>query len=190
MKTAIVLDSPPQHLALRASLSDLGYKVLAQIEEPSTLHDSVALHAPDVIIVATDTPSVHMLHSLGSIAESSPRPVVMFARDASTAMIRKAVGCGVGAYVVEGWARERLGAIIDAATARFEAYEAVRTELTNTRARLSERKLIEKAKGIVMEQRKLSEEHAYAALRKMAMDQNLALAEVARRIISVSKLLS
>jgi response regulator NasT len=81
-------------------------------------------------------------------------------------------------------------AIIDAATARFELYQATRKELASTRAKLAERKLVEKAKGIVMEQRKLSEDQAYNTLRKMAMDQNLALAEVARRVIAVAQLLA
>jgi response regulator NasT len=114
----------------------------------------------------------------------------MFATDPSTTLIRRAVECGVSAYVVDGWAPERLTPIIEAAAARFEAYSAVKQELDHTRNKLSERKVIEKAKGIVMQQRGLTEDQAYSSLRKMAMDQNLPLAEIARRVITVSQLLA
>jgi response regulator NasT len=97
---------------------------------------------------------------------------------------------GVAAYVVDGWAAERVTPIIEAACARFEAYEAVKKQLAATQNKLSERKVIEKAKGIVMQQRALTEDQAYAALRKLAMDQNLALAEVARRVLAVAHLLA
>ena len=92
--------------------------------------------------------------------------------------------------MVDGWSPERVTAIIEAAIARFEAYSAVKKELAQTRAKLSERKIVEKAKGIVMQQRGLTEEQAYSSLRKMAMDQSLPLAEVARRVIAVSQLLA
>lgn len=188
MQTVLVLDDTP-HPVLRTTLDQLGYPVLGELREPLTLRAEADRLGPDVIIVATGAPSNVLLETLGSITASRPRPVVMFAKEGDRDLVRKAVDCGVGAYVVDGWAPERLTTIIEAAIARFEAYEVVRKELATTRARLSERKLIEKAKGIVMSQRKLSEGEAYGALRKMAMDQNLALAEIARRVISVSELL-
>jgi response regulator NasT len=114
----------------------------------------------------------------------------MFAKDPRAQLIRKSVECGVSAYVVDGWSPERITPIIEAAIARFDAYAAVKKELAHTRTQLAERKLIDKAKGIVMQQRGLTEEQAYSALRKMAMDQSVPLAEVARRIISVAQLLS
>ena len=189
MQTVILLDDAPHAASIGAALCELGYTVLAALDRPSMLHQEVERRAQDWVIVATETPSDEMLGSLASIARSCPRPVVMFAREGGRERIRKAVECGVAAYVVDGWARERLVPIIEAAVARFDAQEAIKRDLVSTRAKLSERKLIEKAKGIVMEQRKLSENDAYGALRKMAMDQNLALAELARRVVAVAHLL-
>ena len=189
MQTVVLLGEPPHGASMRRALDHFGYRVLAELEQPSTLPDEVARHQPDIVVVATTSPTIETLESIDTLTRTRPRPVVMFSRDASRDVIRRAVDCGVGAYVVDGWAPQRLTPIIEAATARFEAYEAVRKELASTRTKLSERKLIEKAKGIVMQQRKLSEEEAYGALRKMAMDQNLALSEVARRVIAVAQLL-
>ena len=190
MQKVILFDDTRKQHSLRARLSDLRYDVVAEVGEPHRLHAEVMRLHPDVIIVTTEVPDEETFVTLGAIAGSSPRPVVMFAKDGTREMIRKAVDCGVGAYVVDGWSPERLTPIIEAAIARFEAYEALRKELASTRAKLIERKLIEKAKGIVMQQRRLTEDQAYAALRKMAMDQNLALAEVARRVIAVAQLLA
>jgi response regulator NasT len=114
----------------------------------------------------------------------------MFARDTRREIIRMTVDAGVSAYVVDGWAAARVGAIIEAACARFDAHESLKQELRASRHKLAERKLVEKAKGLVMQQRGVSEGEAYSSLRKMAMDQNLTLAEVARRVIAVAHLLA
>jgi response regulator NasT len=190
MQRIILLAQSSQGHLLAAQLSALRYDVLAQLNDPETLRSQVERLKPNLIIVTTEAPTEAMFASLGAIAAASPLPVVMFARKGTRESIRRAVENGVAAYVVDGWAPDRLTAIIEAAMARFEAYDALRKELASTRAKLSERKVIEKAKGIVMQQRKLSEDQAYSALRKMAMDQNLALAEVARRVIAVAQLLA
>lgn len=189
MQKVLLLEEGTHEPSLRNALTGLGYDVVAELRDAHALRTEVARAAPDVIIVTTRTPSAATLDGLAAISASSPCPIVVFAREGTRDLIRKAVDCGVAAYVVDGWASGRVQAIIDAATARFEAYESIREELASTRAKLAERKLIEKAKGIVMEQRKLTEGEAYGALRKMAMDQNLALAEVARRVIAVTELL-
>ena len=190
MSSVLLHHDTPHHPELRPTLERLGYRILADLDDTTSLHREVLRLAPDVIIITTGSPDAKTLESVGTITTSLPRPVVMFASDESREVIRKAVECGVSAYVVDGWAPERVTAIIEAASARFEAYQSVKQELTATRTKLSERKIIEKAKGLVMKQRGLSEDQAYSALRKMAMDQNLSLAEVARRIISVAELLA
>ena len=189
MQTVLLFREASGDAGLSASLVSLGYTVVAQLDEPAALRREVTRLEPNVIVVTTQSPSAGTLDTLSVIAETCARPVVMFARDGSREVIRKAVECGVEAYVVDGLEPARIRPIIEAACARFEASESVRRELETTRAKLAERKLIEKAKGIVMQQRRLSEDEAYGALRKMAMDQNLALAEVARRVISVAQLL-
>ena len=176
MATVLLLQDSTHQPPLDAALCELGYDVIAKLREPHKLHGEVTRLRPDVIVIATEAPSEEMLVILASMATACPRPVVVFAREGTRELIRKAVDSGVDAYVVDGWSPERLTPIIEAASARFDAYEGMRKELESTRAKLAERKL--------------SEDQAYSALRKMAMDQNLALGEVARRVISVAGLLS
>jgi response regulator NasT len=183
-------EGSPRTPSLTTTLKSLQYAILGEVSEPSALHPEVVRLAPDLIIACTQSPSAALIESLYAVSAECPRPVILFANDPRRETIRKAVDAGVAAYVVDGWAPERITPIIEAACARFEAHEAVKQELAATRNKLSERKLIEKAKGIVMQQRGLTEDQAYSALRKMAMDQNLALAEVARRVISVATLLA
>lgn len=190
MRSILVVRDSPDTAPLTAALHRLGHTIAGEVAEASVLSQSVAQLKPDVIVVSTETPGDRLFESLSSVAQSCPTTVVMFARDPSTTLIRKAVECGVSAYVVDGWAPERVTPIIEAAAARFEAYSAVKRELAQTRNKLSERKVIEKAKGIVMQQRGLTEDQAYSSLRKMAMDQSLPLAEIARRVITVAELLS
>jgi response regulator NasT len=190
METVLLLEETAHQPPLRAPLCELGYDVVAELREIHRLPAEVKRLSPDVIIATSEAPSEEMLVTLGAVAASCPRTVIIIAKDGTRELIRKAVDNGVSAYVVDPAAAERLTPIIEAAVARFEVYEAMRKELHGTRAKLSERKLVEKAKGIVMQQRKLSEDEAYGALRKMAMDQNLALGEVARRVIAVAQLLA
>ena len=186
----LLLDRSSDAAALRAALEACAFRIAAEIDDPARLDAEIARVTPDVIIACTESPGAAMLDALRAVSRTSPRPVLMFARDTRREMIRMTVDAGVAAYVVDGWAPERIGAIVEAACARFEAYEAMKNELRATQGKLAERKVVEKAKGLVMHQRGLSEEQAYSALRKMAMDQNLTLAEVARRVIAVAHLLA
>ena len=191
MPTLLLLHEAAADAApLRSALSATPYHVAAEVTEAAVLGSEVARVAPDVIIACTETPSAALLAALRSLADTAPKPVVMFATDPRREVIRKTVDAGIAAYVVDGWAPERVGAIIEAATARFDAYESLKRELRTTKNKLEERKVIEKAKGLVMQQRGVSEDQAYSSLRKMAMDQNLTLAEVARRVIAVAHLLA
>jgi response regulator NasT len=124
------------------------------------------------------------------VTRDDPRPIVMFTQDREGAMIREALKAGVSAYVVDGLSVERIRPIMDVAVARFEQSQALRQELEEARASLTERKVIERAKGILMKQRACSEEEAYRLLRKAAMDGNKRLAEVAEQLIAMSRLLT
>lgn len=186
----MVHDGAPHAATLRQTLESLSYDVAGEVAASASLAPEVVRLAPDLIVICTRTPTRTLLDALRSVAESHPRPVIVFATDGRREMIRDAVDVGVAAYVVEGWAPERVTAIIEAACARFEAHQAIKRELASTRNKLSERKIIEKAKGIVMQQRGIPENEAYSALRTMAMQQNLALAEVARRVIAIASLLA
>jgi response regulator NasT len=186
----LVSEASDSASSLRDALQSASFRIAGEVTDPAHLDTEMVRAAPDVIIACTASPSAGLLESLRSLAERAPRPVIMFATDARRETIRKTVEAGVSAYVVDGWAPKRVAAIIEAACARFEAYESLKKELRTTQARLAERKVVEKAKGLVMQQRGLSEDQAYSSLRKMAMDQNLTLAEVARRVISIAHLLA
>ena len=189
LRVMLVDDMPERSFYLRLTLERLGYEVVAEISNPGLLHDEVLRLAPDAIIVDTDSPSRDTLENICMITENCPRPIVMFAHDPDRQSIREAVRAGVNAYVVDGLSPERIAPIIETAVARFEAFQAVKDELAQTRTKLSERKLIERAKGILMKEKNLSEDAAYSMLRKLAMDKNLSLGALAEQVVTVAKLL-
>jgi response regulator NasT len=130
-----------------------------------------------------------VLEHLVVMSERGPRPVVMFTNDGAPEVIREAVRACVSAYVVGGLDAARVKSIIDVAVARFEDFQRLRTELAEANVRLSERKVIERAKGILMKTRGLDEETAYSLLRKNAMDRKLRIADVAQQLIDAAGLL-
>src|SRR5215470_14456478 len=146
LRIMLVDDTPERAFYLSLVLERLGYDVVAEISDPRKLHDEVLRLSPDAIIVDTDSPSRDTLENLCVITESCPRPVVMFAHDPARESIRQAVRAGVSAYVVDGLAPERITPIVETAVARFEAFQTVKDELAKTRAKLGERKLIDRAK--------------------------------------------
>jgi response regulator NasT len=174
---------------LRAALVAAGHEVLDGIEGPTELLRAVEAHRPDVVILDVDSPSRDTLEQLAMLHRHAPRPVVMFSANDDEQLIRAAVGAGVAAYVVDGLAPSRLRPIIQLALARFEQDTRLRQQLEGVQQQLQDRKAIDQAKGLLMEKRGMSEREAYAALRQQAMRQNLKLAELARRILSMADLL-
>ena len=174
---------------LRAALVAAGHEVLDGIEGPTELLRAVEAHRPDVVILDVDSPSRDTLEQLAMLHRHAPRPVVMFSANDDEQLIRAAVGAGVAAYVVDGLAPSRLRPIIQLALARFEQDTRLRQQLEGVQQQLQDRKAIDQAKGLLMEKRGMSERDAYAALRQQAMRQNLKLADVARRILSMADLL-
>lgn len=189
MKIMLFDEAPERSLFLRLTLERLGHDIVAEIADSGQLYDAVQRHAPDAIIIDTESPSRDTLEHLCLITESCPRPIVMFTQDAKRESIRGAVRAGVTAYIVDGLAAERIAPIIETAMARFEAFQTMQTELAQTRNKLSERKLVERAKGILMQEKKISEEEAYGLLRKLAMDRSAPLATIAEQVITYAKLL-
>jgi response regulator NasT len=121
--------------------------------------------------------------------ETAPRPVLMFSNDADQKLIHAAVSAGVSAYLVEGLEAARLAPILEVALARFAREEQLRKRLAEAENELADRKLIDRAKRLLMDRRKMSEPEAYAMLRKRAMDEGMKLAEVARQLVSMADLL-
>jgi response regulator NasT len=186
LRVLLVTDTDKPIGDLRDALARLGYEMLAEPASPQALHRAVERERPDVIIVDTESPSRDTLEQLAVMNATAPRPVLMFSHDANQQLIRAAVQAGVTAYLVEGLAGERIAPILEVALARFAQEAQLRERLTQAESELAERKLIDRAKRIVMEQQKMSEPAAYATLRKRAMNQSLKLAEVARQIVAAS----
>lgn len=174
---------------LEQALLDNGYEVVARSSVEEDLLQRIAQVQPDVIIVDMDSPDRDTLESMRSISRDQPRPIVMFAEKSDRISIGEAVKAGVSAYVVDGMSPGRLNAIMEVAIARFREFQALRNELEETKSRLEDRKLIDKAKGILMKQKSMTEDQAYKVLRKMAMDRNIKIGEAARNVIIVADLL-
>jgi response regulator NasT len=189
MRVLVVDESPERAELLREALVHAGHEVTATLSSPLALLKTIDELKPDVIVIDMDSPSRDVLEHLVFVSQHTPRPVVMFAQDAAPETIRAATRAGVSAYVVDGLDRNRIKAIVEAAVARFEDYQALRTQLAEANLKLSERKAVEKAKGLLMKSRGLDEDAAYAALRKMAMDRKLKLVEVAQKVIEAADLL-
>jgi two-component system, response regulator / RNA-binding antiterminator len=189
MRVLVVDESEERAEILRDGLHRAGYEVSASLSSPVALLKTIDQLKPDVIVIDTDSPSRDVLEHLVVMSRHTPRPVVMFASDGKAETIRQAVRAGVSAYVVDGLDPARVRPIVEAAVARFEDFQALRAQLAEANLKLSERKLVERAKGLLMKNRGLDENTAYAALRKMAMDRKLKLAEVAQRVVDAADLL-
>lgn len=189
MKILLVDDNAARAEAVQTALAQAGFPRPMLIAGTEDLPARVAEIGADVIIIDVDSPSRDVLESMREITRERPRPVVMFVDKSDEAATKEAIEAGVSAYIIAGLDPQRVKPILDVAIARFRTYMGLREELERTRANLKERKLIEKAKGILMRERGLDEEAAFKALRKLAMDKGKRLGEIAEQVIAVSEIL-
>lgn len=189
LKILVVDESRNRAAEICAGLALAGHQVAAVLPSTLDLADQVALLRPDVILIETDSPSRDTLEHLSAMGRDMPRPVIIFAQEGDSSAIRAAIGAGVAAYVVDGLEPSRLKPIIDVAVARFEAHQSLKHELAEATRKLSDRKVVDRAKGILMKSRGLDEDAAYSALRKLAMDRGKPLAAVAADVIEMAKFL-
>lgn len=189
LRVMLVDKSVGRSAILEQALKDHGHEVVARLGENQDLLASVRQFEPDIIFIDMEMPDRDTLESMRMITQHVPRPVVMFADQSDGKTIEDAVRAGVSAYIVDGLSPARLKPIMDVAIARFREFQALRNELEDTRSKLADRKDIDKAKGFLMRQKGLSEEAAYNALRKLAMDRNQKIGEVARILIAAADLL-
>ncbi|MEO1138439.1 MAG: ANTAR domain-containing protein [Pseudomonadota bacterium] len=160
------------------------------VSDVSTLTQRVAALAPDVVLIDVADPSRDMLEELALASGPIERPVAMFVDQSSEGLTAAAIEAGFSAYVVDGLNTNRLKPVLEATIARFRMMQRMRKELAETKRALEERKVIDRAKGLIMTSRAVSEEEAYAILRKAAMDQNRRVADVAEALVSTAGLLS
>lgn len=171
-------------------LRDAGYGKLTVVHDVVGIARKIAETAPDVIVIDLENPNRDMLESMFQLSRAVKRPIAMFVDRSDQASIEAAVEAGVSAYVVDGLKRERVKPIIDMAISRFNAFARMARELEEARSQLESRKLIDRAKGILMSTRGLSEADAYALLRKTAMNQNRKISEIAESLITAAGLLA
>jgi len=189
LRILLVNDTDKPIGTLRDALACAGYTVIAEVDGAAALLRAVEEQRPDVVIIDTESPSRDTLEQLAVMGHAAPRPVVMFADQREPQAIRDAVGAGVTAYVVDEVSADKLAPIIEVALARFEEEARLRKRLADVEQRLAERKLIDRAKGLLMDKRGLSETEAYELLRRQAMRQGERIAEVARQLIAMAELL-
>ena len=175
---------------LKKGLIDLTYHVTKHISFDDSMIEQIEFCNPDVLILSTKVLSEKTLKVLAEIDKISPLPIVVFSESDSPHIIKSAIKAGVSAFVVHEVLPQRLNSIISVASERFKELQALRSELRQVKTQLEGRKLIARAKGLIMHQKQISENQAYELLRKMAMNQSCSLAIVAKNIINVCEVLS
>ncbi|MGH1372884.1 MAG: ANTAR domain-containing response regulator [Cellvibrionaceae bacterium] len=189
-QSVLLLDSDPERrLALERGLMDSDYSLVKKLIDAARLLQQIQSHQPDVLVVGIDAPDAVILQQLRLIHDTCPLPVVMFAEKEAPKLIKTIVKAGVNGFVVNDIQPHRIRPIIDIATARFYEAQNLRGELEQAKTQLEGRKVIDRAKGLLMEHRNMTEDEAYRALRKMAMDKGKPLAEVAETLIDVLAML-
>lgn len=174
---------------IEEGLREAGHTHVAVIHDVNEVGRTIARTAPDVIFIDLENPKRDTLEHFFSLSRAIQRPIAMFVDRSDGAMIEKAVEAGVSAYVVDGLKKERVKPILDMAVSRFNAFSRLTRELEEARSALEERKIIDQAKGILMQTKGLSEPDAYALLRKTAMNQNRRLVDIAQSLVTAASLL-
>lgn len=188
--TILVIDEN----AIRASiieegLREAGYQRVTVIHEVNGVARTIETLQPDVIFIDLENPNRDMMEHLFQLTRTVGRPIAMFVDRSDTASIEAAVEAGVSAYVVDGLKKERVKPILDMAVSRFNAFSRLQRELADAKSALEERKGIERAKGILMKMRGLSEEEAFALLRQTAMNEKKKISEIAQSVVTAAGLL-
>ena len=174
---------------LRIGLLENGYNVVAVLPSDTFLQERLGQLQPDMIIVDAESEARDSLEHVVMATRDARRPIVLFTNDNDTSHVKAAVAAGVSAYIVAGLSPERIRPILEVAMARFEHEQGLRRELLEAKTELQDRKIIDRAKGLLMQRQSLSEQAAYEKLRKTAMDKGLRLADVAQRMLDVADLL-
>lgn len=190
------LDQAERSRSLRIGLLENGFNLVATLPADTFLHERLAQLLPDIIVVDAESDARDALEHVVMATRDARRPIVMFTNDNDTSNARAAVAAGVSAYIVAGLSTERIRPILDVAMARFEQDQALRAELASAKTEvqdlsteLKNRRIIDRAKGLLMQRQGLSEQAAYEKLRKSAMDKGLKVVDVSQRMLDVMDLL-
>ncbi|SIT55020.1 Chemotaxis protein CheY [Mesorhizobium prunaredense] len=174
---------------IEAGLREAGHEQVTVVHDVAGIARRIAEIEPDVIVIDLENPNRDMLENMFQLSRVVKRPIAMFVDRSDQASIEAAVEAGVSAYVVDGLRQERVKPILDMAISRFNAFSRMARELEEARSELEDRKVIDRAKGILMRSRGLSEDAAYTLLRKTAMNQNRKISEIAQSLVTAAGLL-
>ncbi|MCW5690290.1 MAG: ANTAR domain-containing protein [Pseudolabrys sp.] len=188
LKIAIVDESPIRAAILEDGLREAGFAQVERITETRNLLARIYALDPDVILIDLENPSRDMLEQMFQVSRIVKRPIAMFVDQSDTASIQASVDAGVSAYIVGNLQKERIKTILDLCISRFNAFSRLQDELEEAKGALEERKVIDRAKGILMRAKKLSEDEAYALMRKSAMNEGKKIAEIAQSVITAAEL--
>lgn len=189
LKIVIVDESPIRAAILEDGLREAGFSQVVHIEGTSNLLARVYAIDPDVILIDLANPSRDVLEQMFQVSRIVKRPIAMFVDQSDTASIQASVDAGVSAYIVDGLKKERMKHILDLCISRFNAFSRLEGELDRAKTALEDRKVIDRAKGILMKAKNLSEEQAYVLLRNTAMNEKKKIAEIAQSVITASEIM-
>lgn len=186
----LIVDANPVRAAIIGEgLREAGFVDLVRIGATNGLVAAIELHDPDVVVIDLEDPSRDALADMFLVSKHVRRPITMFVDHSDSASIEAAVEAGVSAYIVDGLKKERMQPILQTCISRFNAFRRLREELDEARSQLEERKTIDRAKGIIMRMKGLSEDEAYALLRRTAMNEKRKLVEIASSVITAAEVL-
>lgn len=189
LRILVIDENPIRRAILQEGLSEAGFTDLVTLENTTGLVQEIYRIDPDVILIDLENPSRDVLEQMFQVSRVVRRPIAMFVDQSDRLTIEAAIDAGVSAYIVDGLKKERLRPVLDMTVSRFKAFDSLRRELEDARGALKDRKIVERAKGILMKTRGIDEEEAYALLRKTAMAQNKRLSDVAEGLVAAYDLL-
>jgi two-component system, response regulator / RNA-binding antiterminator len=188
-KIVIVDESPIRAAILEEGLREAGFSSVVRIGEMQSLLARIYALDPDIIVIDLENPSRDILEQMFQVSRAVRRPVAMFVDQSDAASIQASVDAGVSAYIVDGLKKERIKPILDLCVSRFNAFAKLQDELDRAKSALEERKVIDRAKGILMKLKGLTEEEAYVLMRSTAMREKKKIGEIAQSILMASELL-
>jgi response regulator NasT len=188
-KIVIVDESPIRAAILQEGLRESGFTQVVHISEMQSLLARIYAVDPDIILIDLENPSRDVLEAMFQVSRAVKRPIAMFVDQSDSASIQASVEAGVSAYIVDGLKKERIKPILDLCVSRFNAFAKLQEELERTKSQLEDRKIIERAKGILMKVKSLTEDEAYVLLRSTAMREKKKIGEIAQSIITASEML-
>jgi len=189
--TVLVIDDDQARVdAFKKALSSTSYEIVHLASTKASLLKEVEKTEPDIIIIDIESPNRDTIESLNTISVYNPKPVVMFAEEDNPELVKESIKAGVSAYVAGDTNPERVRFILDVAVARFNEFQGLKNELTDTKRKLESRKWIDQAKALLIEHQGMTEQQAYSNIRKMAMNNGQKMEDVAKNLISMMQLLN